>query len=447
VTLTLDRRFILLAVVAGLPAVVVALIVLWLTPFGWAVKWAVSAGTIALWLGCTYALRERIVHPLRTISNMLAALRENDFSIRARGANPADPLGEVLHELNLLADTLRTQRLDAHEATALLRGVMAEIDVAIFAFDGDERLVVVNRYGERLLAQHAEGLLGQRASDLGLTVALRPESGVQDISFPGGSGRWEIRRRKFWQGGQPHELLVLTDVSQPLREQERQAWQRLIRVIGHELNNSLAPIKSIAGSLGALVTRTPPPDDWRDDMQRGLSIIASRADGLSRFTSAYAQLARLPAPQMQPTPLGAILHRVTALDRRIAVSLQEGEDVLVNADVAQLEQLLINVLRNAVDAAIETGGGVSVGWDRVDEQVQVFVDDEGPGIQNTANLFVPFFTTKPGGSGIGLVLSRQIAEAHGGDLSLDRRPGGKGTRATLRLPVAAAHHAAAEAVH
>jgi nitrogen fixation/metabolism regulation signal transduction histidine kinase len=421
--------------------------VLWLTPFGLPIKWTVSGGTIVLWLGCTYLLRERLVHPMRTISNMLAALRENDFSIRARGADPSDPLGEVLHELNLLADTLRTQRLDAHEATALLRGVMAEIDVAIFAFDADERLVVVNRYGERLLAQSSDTLLGQRAEDLGLIVALRPEAGVQDISFPGGTGRLEIRRRKFWQGGQPHELLVLTDVSQPLREQERQAWQRLIRVIGHELNNSLAPIKSIAGSLGALMARTPPPDDWRDDMQRGLSIIGSRADGLSRFTSAYAQLARLPAPQLQPSRLAPILHRVTALDRRIAVTLREGEDVMINADVAQLEQLLINVLRNAIDAALETGGGVDAGWELVDGHVQVFVDDEGPGIQNTANLFVPFFTTKPGGSGIGLVLSRQIAEAHGGVLTLDRRPAGKGTRAMLRLPIAVRHEAPAEAVH
>ena len=445
--LALDRRFLLLAVVSGLPAVVVALIVLWIGRLDVPVKWAVSAVIVALWLGCTYALRERIVHPLRTISNMLAALRENDFSIRARGANPRDPLGEVLHELNLLADTLRTQRLDAQEATALLRGVMAEIDVAIFAFDGDERLVLVNRYGERLLAQTSDALLGRRADDLGLVVALRPESGVQDISCPGASGRWEIRRRTFWQGGQPHELLVLTDVSQPLREQERQAWQRLIRVIGHELNNSLAPIKSIAGSLGGLMARTPPPDDWREDMQRGLAIIASRADGLSRFTSAYAQLARLPAPHMQPAQLSVVMHRVTALDRRIDVVLRPGDDVTVNADVAQLEQLLINVLRNAIDAALETGGGVIAGWETVDDHVHVFVDDEGPGIKSTANLFVPFFTTKPGGSGIGLVLSRQIAEAHGGSLTLEQRPRGRGTRASLRLPLPSSRHASLAAVH
>ena len=436
--LSLDRRFILLAVVSGLPAVIVALILLWLSGLTVPVRWGLTAAVLTMWLGCTYALRERIARPLRTISNMLAALRQDDFSIRARGAEPSDPLGAVLHELNLLADTLRTQRLGAQEATALLRAVMAEIDVAIFAFDDSERLVLVNRYGERLLAEPMAALLGRRATDLGLVGALRPDAGVQDITFPGGAGRWEVRRRTFWQGGQPHELLVLADVSQPLREQERQAWQRLIRVIGHELNNSLAPIKSIAGSLGTLVSHTPLPDDWRDDMERGLGIIASRADGLSRFTSGYAQLARLPAPTMQPISLGGLMRRVTALDRRVSVTLNEGAEMTIHADVAQLEQLLINVLRNAIDAALETGGHVTAGWNIANEYVEVWIDDEGPGIQSTANLFVPFFTTKPGGSGIGLVLSRQIAEAHSGSLTLENRTDRRGTRAMLRLPVAAA---------
>src|SRR6476661_2676604 len=294
--LTLDRRFLLMAVAAGLPAVVIALVLLWTGTYPLPYKWGLTVATVALWLGCTYGLRQRIARPLRTISSMLSALRENDFSIRARGAGTRDPLSAVLFEVNLLADTMRTQRLDAQEATALLRAVMAEIDVAIFAFDGAQRVVLVNGYGERLLARPADEVIGRTAEDLGLLGALRADAGIQDISFPGASGKWEARRRKFWQGGQPHEMLVLADVSQPLREQERQAWQRLIRVIGHELNNSLAPIKSIAGSLATLLERDPPPADWREDMQRGLSVIASRSEALSRFMNAYARLAKLPRP-------------------------------------------------------------------------------------------------------------------------------------------------------
>jgi nitrogen fixation/metabolism regulation signal transduction histidine kinase len=433
--LTLDRRFLLMAVAAGLPAVVIALVLLWTGTYSPPYKWGLTIATVALWLGCTYGLRERIARPLRTISSMLAALRENDFSIRARGAGTRDPLSAVLYEVNLLADTMRTQRLDAQEATALLRAVMAEIDVAIFAFDGDQRVVLVNGYGERLLAEPAAELIGRTADELGLLAALRADAGIQDITFPGASGRWEARRRKFWQGGQPHEMLVLADVSQPLREQERQAWQRLIRVIGHELNNSLAPIKSIAGSLIALMGHPTPPDDWRDDMQRGLSIIGSRADALGRFTTAYAQLARLPAPNIRPISWCPFMRRVVALETRLPIEIRESPDIMVPGDSDQLEQLLINIFRNAVDAALETGGGVMVRWDAFDGALEVSVDDDGPGLQSTGNLFVPFFTTKPGGSGIGLALSRQIAEAHGGSVDLSNRPDARGARATLTLPL------------
>jgi two-component system nitrogen regulation sensor histidine kinase NtrY len=443
VNLSYDRRVTILAIAAGLPSVVVALVLLWLTDYSWLARASVAVLLIGLWVALVIVLRDRIVRPLQTVSNLLAALREDDFSIRARTIVADDALGHVMLEVNALAETLRSQRLGAQEATALLRAVMAEIDVAIFAFDGQQRLVLANRYGERLLGREAGDLLGHSAGDLALDEALHEapaESGatgpaLRDLHFPGGAGRWEIRRTKFWQGGSPHELLVLSDLSQPLREQEREAWKRLIRVIGHELNNSLAPIKSIAGSLESILGRTPPPPDWRDDMERGLAVIASRADALSRFTGAYARLARLPPPDRKRVDFEALMRRVVALESRLPVKLLESSAVTITADPDQLEQLLINVQRNAVDAALETGGCVSVGWVAANHLLEVHVLDEGPGLQNTANLFVPFFTTKAGGSGIGLVLSRQIAEAHGGTLSLENRGDQRGTRATLRLPL------------
>jgi nitrogen fixation/metabolism regulation signal transduction histidine kinase len=410
-------------------------VLLWAGQYPWLIRVTVGTILLGLWLGVALALRDRVIRPLQTVSNLLAALREDDFSIRARGAMPNDALGQVMLEVNTLAETLRTQRLGAQEATVLLRAVMAEIDVAIFAFDSDKRLVLVNRYGERLLGREGADLIGQVATDLGLEHVLGSPSTIQDLSFPGAVGRWEIRRTKFWQGGTPHELVALSDLSQPLREQERQAWRRLIRVIGHELNNSLAPIKSIAGSLESLLSNERPPDDWRDDMRSGLAVIGSRADALSRFTTAYARLARLPAPTRRPIEFSPLMRRVVSLETRLPIGVSESAEITVTADPDQLEQLLINLLRNAVDAALETGGGVTTSWVSSDHVLEVRIDDQGPGLQNTGNLFVPFFTTKAGGSGIGLVLSRQIAEGHGGSVTLENRADERGVRATLRIPL------------
>jgi nitrogen fixation/metabolism regulation signal transduction histidine kinase len=414
----------------------IALALLWLGDYSGKVIW-----TLILLMACAalFALasaREHVVRPLQTMSNLLAALREGDYSIRARGARADDALGEVLLEINQLGETLRVQRLGAFEATALLRTIMAEIDVAVFTFDPDRRLRLVNRAGENLLRQSIDKLLGRRASELGLAVCLDADQDQPlTLTFPGGSGRWGIRKSNFREHGLPHELLVLTDLSRTLREEERVAWQRLVRVLGHEMNNSLAPIKSIAGSLEHLLRRDPPPPDWRDDARSGLSVIASRAESLSRFMQAYARLARLPPPQKEPVELGPLVRRVVELETRMAVRLVEGPEIEISADAAQIEQLLINILHNAVDASLETGGKVVAGWRELSDCVEVFVRDEGPGIMNPGNLFVPFFTTKPGGSGIGLTLSRQIAEAHGGSLNLVNRTDDKGSEALLRLPV------------
>jgi len=429
-----DRRVLALALAGGAPAVVLAMLFLRDSAWPVTVRLAMGLAVIALWVAAAVLARRVVAHPLQTVSNLLAALREGDFSIRARTSGGSDPLEHVMFEINTLADTLRGQRLGAQEATALLHAVMAEIDVAIFAFDGHRTLVLVNRYGARLLNRPDDELVGRSADALGLQGALQTPGTIQDLTFAGGTGRWEVRRTRFFQGGSPHDLLALSDLSQPLREQEREAWRRLIRVIGHELNNSLAPIKSIAGSLESLLGRDPMPDDWRDDMSHGLSIIAARSDALGRFTSAYARLARLPPPQRVKTDLGPLVRRVAALDTRAAVTLNEGPAIVVEADPDQLEQLLINVTRNAVEAAAETGGGVALGWTLRDEWVEIRIDDEGPGLPSTGNLFVPFFTTKPGGSGIGLALSRQIAEGHGGTLTLENRVDRRGTRAILRLP-------------
>jgi len=428
-----ERRVFLLALCAGLPGVVATLVLLKVGGYSSRVVWTFGTIVAGTWVVVAFALRERVIRPLQTLSNMLAALREGDFSLRARFGRSDDALGLALMEINLLGDTLRHQRLGAMEATALLRAVMHEIDVAIFAFDGDATLRLANRAAERLLAQPTERLIGKGADVLGLAEYLDGTvPRVSDRVFPEQNGRWEVRRTTFRQDGRPHTLVVVTDVTRALREEELLAWQRLVRVLSHEINNSMAPIKSLAGSLANLVDRRTNGDPT-EDLRRGLRVIEGRADALARFMSAYARLAKLPAPKRRAVDVGPWVRRVVALETRTSVALDPGPELTVLADSDQLEQALINLIRNAVDAASETNGCVRVTWSATADAVDVLVSDEGPGVSGTANLFVPFYTTKPEGTGIGLVLSRQIAEAHGGMVTLENRRDRRGALATLRV--------------
>jgi len=434
--LAFEERILLFALATGLPGTLLALVFVWHDAHSLKLRWTVTLIAVFLWGWLAAQLRDRVVRPFQTLSNLLAALREGDFSLRARRVLEADALAEVVHEVNAIAEVLREQRLGAVEAAALLHRVVDEVDVAVFAFDELGRLRLVNRAGERLLAERAERLLGQDAAALGLADLLSSEvSRLESRTFPGGPGRWEIRRSSFRERGLPHRLLVISDLSQTLRAEERQAWQRLIRVLGHELNNSLAPIHSMASTLARLLTREPPPEDWRDDMQRGLEVIGDRSGALIRFMAAYARLARLPPPRRAPFELSSLIRRTAALETRLPIYVEKGPEVTIEGDADQIEQLLINLIRNAVDAALPTGGGVGVGWRANGAHVEVWVQDEGPGLSNTENLFVPFYTTKPGGTGIGLALSRQIAEAHGGTLTLENRSPEPGCEALLRLPL------------
>lgn len=431
-----QTRILLLALLASAPGVALGLGLLWASAPSPRTFWTAALGVLGVWIGASFALRERVVRPLQTLANILGALREGDFSIRARGARGDDALGLTLLEVNELSNVLREQRIGALEATALLRTVMAEIDVAVLAFDERNHLVLANRAAERLLGAPAPRLLGRDAEDLGLLSCLLGSAPrTMDATFPGGTGRWELRRSSFRQGGLPHQLVVLSDLSRALREEERQAWQRLIRVLSHEINNSLTPIRSIAGSLLDLIGRDPLPGDWREDVEQGLAVIRGRSAALGRFMASYARLARLPPPQKEPLEVDGWVRRIASLEPRLPIRVDGGPPVVVNADGDQLDQLLINLLRNAVDASLETGGGVTIDWSAHNGMLEVRIVDEGPGVPSTANLFVPFFTTKPNGSGIGLALSRQIAEAHGGSVILENRSDGEGSEARLLLPL------------
>lgn len=452
VRLLYEHRISLYSLLVALPGIVVSGILIWLQPWSTQSKLALLFVELFVWWVLALALHGQTVRPLQTLANVVAALREEDYSFRARGANPDDALGELSLEVNALADLLADQRIRAIEATALLRRVVEGIDAPLFAFDPDRMLRLVNPAGEKLLQQAAVRLLGRTAAEIGLADCLSAANEAL-VALPANSSsaRWLVRQSKFREKGVPHTLVVLSDVSRALREEERSAWQRLIRVLGHELNNSLAPIKSIAGSLSSRLAETDLNPDHRRDFERGLAIIEARTASLNRFLQAYRQLAQMPPPAIKKVALLPIIERVAFLETRLAVAISRGPDVMLMVDADQIEQMLINLVRNAVEAALETSLAndvrskpsndaeirkpqVTLHWVVEDKSVVLTIDDNGPGLLNPSNAFVPFYTTKPAGSGIGLALSRQIAEAHGGSIELSNLIGKRGCQVRVILP-------------
>lgn len=381
------------------------------------------------------ALVDSFVRPLQTLSNVVSSLREGDYSFRARGAAATDALGELAREINALADLLQKQRVRSLEAIALLGRILEVMHAPLFAFDRENRLQLINNAGVKLLDRPYSRCIGHSAADLRLDELLAaPDQAIRP--FGATPVRWLLRKAVFRQEGAPHTLLVLSDVSVPLQEEEQTAWKRLIRVLGHELSNSLAPIKSIAGSLLARVDGLEGDESALKDFRRGLGVVESRADALHRFVQSYRQLAQLPPPRLKSVALAPLMERVTLLEQRLPVQLEPGPAATLSADPDQLEQMLINLLGNAVDASLANGGHpVRVSWASADANLQIAIEDRGMGIANPENLFVPFYTTKSSGSGIGLVLAQQIARAHGGEISLVNREDGEGARAVVRLPL------------
>lgn len=447
-----ENRISLYSFLVALPALIVSIVLVWTQPWTIESRVALIVAEVFVWWLLAMALQEQTTRPLQTLANVLASLREEDYSFRARNAAPEDALGELSLEVNALADMLSGRQIRSIEATALLQRVVDEIDAPLFAFDPAGLLRLVNPAGEHLMRQAKARMLGRGAAELHLQECLSADNeSLVELKLRDSQARWLLRRSSFRQNGVPHTLVVLSDVSRALREEERRAWQRLIRVLGHELSNSLAPIKSLAGSLSSRVASAPMDADVRRDLQRGLEIIEARSASLHRFLEAYRRLTQMPAPVLREVALAPLVGRVAGLEMRIPICVQPGPDLVFQADPDQLEQMLINLVRNAADAVLEMSpaaepkepsvtashsddGPVVVRWDASAEDVTLAIEDCGPGLLNPANVFTPFYTTKPNGSGVGLVLSRQIAEAHGGRIEISNRTGARGCLVKVVLP-------------
>jgi nitrogen fixation/metabolism regulation signal transduction histidine kinase len=436
-----EGRLLFSVVIVGTPSVAFSLISLWNSSYSLDHKLEITFILLVLWLGLSFSARDHVVNSLRTLSNVISAVKDEDFSFRATHAAPGDALGELALEINNLSRALAEERRGTVETTSLLRTVMAEAGTMIFAFSTDNRLRMVNQTGARFLGKPEEEILHRTAQELELQDLLKGAA-WEVISRQNGSveKRWIVRRTSFRQQGQPHRLIVLSEASEALRAEERLAWQRLIRVLSHEINNSLAPIRSIARTLGRLSSNMQLPTPLSEDMRHGLEVIHDRADSLGRFLQSYTRLARLPQPTRHDVALDNLITRAAALESRLVVKVAGGPLANIFVDPDQLEQALINIIKNAVEAVLPASGktigpeAVTVSWEIHDRDAEILVRDQGQGLTQTENLFVPFYTTKETGTGIGLPLSRQIVEAHGGTLALKNRHDRSGCEVQIKLP-------------
>ncbi len=447
--LSFERRLRLWIATAALPTQVLLGLVLRNAGISPALLLLCVAVAAALWALAATFFFETITRPLQTLANIVAALREDDYSFRARGARRNDSLGDLALEINALAATLQQQRNSAQDALALADRVMTSMQSPVLAFDGSGRLRLLNAAAERFFHLSHDASLNRTAEALGLAeLSVLADESLYTRAAPATANpttaqpRWSVRRSNFRLYGVPHTLFVLSDMAAALQQEERVAWQRLIRVLGHEINNSLTPIKSIAGTLRTRPLQFAPSHTSQDvdDFRRGLSVIEDRAESLNRFLQAYQQLSRLPPPTLRLVSLRSLIERTLPLEPRLRVQLVAAPDLTLQADPDQLQQLLINLIKNAADAALDSDlrneqPQVSIAYQTDVAQLSVQVIDNGPGLLNPQNLFVPFYTTKPQGTGIGLTLCRQIAAAHRGTVQLRNREGTQGCQADLILPL------------
>jgi nitrogen fixation/metabolism regulation signal transduction histidine kinase len=395
--------------------------------------WLLGAATLLAAVagaGAGAYLRLQASHALRTAANVLDAMRRGDYTHRARTDIVHGAVADLLREINHLAQHLQSERARAEETAALLQALVDRVDVALLAFDDQRLLRWWNPAADRLFSTRLR--VDVSARELGAEELLTGAS-ERSVGLPGHdpSSVWELRRGVFHRAGQRYQFLLLSSAQRMRREEERAAWQRLVRVLGHEVNNTLAPIQSLAMTCRSMLSDG---EAAVVEVRAALEVMEHRAASLAHFISEFARLARLPAPRLEPLELAEQLRRVASLDARCPVRVVGKGPVEVLADGPMLEQALVNLIRNAVDASEPRHGEVTIDWSMDAASVVLSIVDDGNGISNPDNLFVPLFSTKPGGSGIGLVLARNIVEAHGGQLRLDNRQRAQGCVARITLP-------------
>lgn len=386
---------------------------------------------------CATTLFQKITYQFRTLSNLLEGMTSGDYSLRGRKNDGDSALGQLVTQINALADTLMSQRFVALESQLLVAKVIQHIDVAIIAVNDQHKIALLNPAAESLLGVKQAEVMSENIAKLGCEHLLDTKNHqVLELDFAKGKGKFQITRDQYREHGHQHDLFFITDVHGLLREHERQAWQNLIRVLSHEINNSLAPISSFANTLQSISRKQTLESDFAENLHSGLSVISERANSLKQFIESYRQLSHLPEPKKRLITLSTILGNVTPLFAQRTLQVTLDEDVDIAVDSVQLEQVFINLFKNADEAMQDKAGVISLLARKQGNRYLIEILDQGNGIQSIDNLFTPFYTTKKQGSGIGLVLCRQIIEAHNGYLTLANRSDQQGVKVSIELPLA-----------
>lgn len=432
--LATELRLFLLVLSNAIP---VTLLLVWLSvesPLPRAAKWAIAVVVLAWILVVAATVRRELLRHIRTLSNIVESTRAQDYSMKATRARDPGELAELYQQINGLTDSLRIGRQSEQELLSILEKVVSQINVAIIVFDAHDQIRLVNQLAGALLKSSPDKLIGVRCADTVLAqLPFSDEPKLIDFRFPGAEGRWQIRQHYYRHQGQASRIVFIADLKQVLSDEEIAAWQRLIRVISHEVNNSLTPITSLCQTLTGILAKSGNEADA--DVRLGLSVIAERAKGLQDFISVYARLARLPEPNRVLFPAAVLAGKLQRIFAGQALEIVPFPDVAVFGDPVHLEQALINLIKNGLEANPAGASAVLLSCRLRDGQCEFQIADHGAGIGNPDNLFVPFYTTKTEGAGIGLILCRQIAAKHHGHVSLENRTDGPGAVARLILPL------------
>jgi len=393
---------------------------------------------IILVLICAYAVvasRQNSQYQIRTLSNLIESMIDGDYSLRGR-AQTNKAFQELLDLINSLAETLSQHKLEARESRMLLERIMEQMDAMVLATNEQGNVVMANASANKLIFGGREQNTPIELASLPIgNEILEAQSGIIEFNHSQLSGEYFLFKEGFLSEGKPHQLYMLTNAERLLMEKERQAWQSLLRVLSHEMNNSLTPIATISQSMQQKLQQQDQAID-RQALLSGVGIINERADALSAFIASYSQLSHLPQPNKSSFSLNTVLTNLAPLFPGTSI-LFEGDERVINADKGQFEQVLINLLKNAVEAMADAKEKlVEINWQQDEKWLHIHICDNGTGIANLDNLFVPFYTTKSQGSGIGLTLCRQIMFNHNGLIKLINRSEKPGVEAVLSLPIA-----------